>query len=135
MNIEAAKSMVQEAGDCLDETQRAYSKQSYNLAVRRAQEAVELSMKGVLRMIGIEYPRKHDIGDVFIEQMTRFSQDEENLKKIAAISSRLTKEREASFYMERIYSESAAKEALEGARFVYEYAEGLLRSLDEKTAK
>jgi HEPN domain-containing protein len=82
MNIEAAKSMVEEAGDCLDETQRAYSKQSYNLAVRRAQEAVELSMKGVMRMIGIEYPRKHDIGDVFIEQKTRFSQYEQNVTGI-----------------------------------------------------
>jgi len=30
---------------------------SYNLTVRRAQESVELVLKGLLRIIGIEYPR------------------------------------------------------------------------------
>src|SRR3990172_4512828 len=117
MNIEAAKSMIKEAGDCLEEAQRAYTKSSYNLAVRRSQETVELALKGILRLIGIEYPKVHDVGDVFFEQMMKYSQDVDILKRIAAISKRLAKDREPSFYMERIYSEATAKEAIEEAQF------------------
>jgi len=131
MNIDVAKNMIKEAGDCLEEAERAYSKLSYNLSVRRAQETVELSMKGILRLIGIEYPKKHDVGDVFIEQMMKYSQDIDVLEKISEISLRLTKEREASFYMERLYSEATAREAVDGALFVYEYAKKLLRNTDE----
>ena len=132
MNIEAAKSMMKEAGDCLEEAQRAYTKSSYNLAVRRSQETVELALKGILRLIGIEYPKVHDVGDVFLEHMVKFSQDVDNLKKIATISRRLAKDREPSFYMERIYSEAIAKETVESARFVYEYIEKLLRLRDKR---
>ncbi len=135
MNVDAAKSMIKEAGDCLEEAQRAYSRSSYNLAVRRSQEAVELALKGILRLIGVEYPKVHDVGDVFLEQMTRFSQDAENLKKIAEISKRLAKDREPSFYMERIYSEVTAKEAVGSARFVYEYVDKLLGSVENKQGK
>lgn len=135
MNIDAAKNMIKEAGDCLEDAQRAYSRSSYNLAVRRSQEAVELALKGILRLIGVEYPKVHDVGDVFLEQMTRFSQDAENLKRIAGISKRLAKDREPSFYMERIYSEATAKEAVEGAQFVYEYIEKLIKSVEKKHGK
>ncbi len=135
MNIDVAKNMIKEAGDCLEEAERAYSKSSYNLSVRRAQETVELSMKGILRLIGIEYPKKHDVGDIFFEQMMKFSQDIDDLKKISEISLRLTKEREASFYMERLYSEVTAREAVDGAQFVYEYAEKLMRNADVKRGK
>lgn len=130
MNIDAARSMIKEAKDCLEEAQRAHSRSSYNLAVRRSQETVELTMKGILRLIGIEYPKVHDVGDVFIEQMIRFFQDLDNLKKIALISKRLAKDREPSFYMERIYSETIAKEAVDDAEFVYGYIEKLLRFVE-----
>jgi len=132
MNIEAAKSMLKEAEECLEEAKRAYAKASYNLAVRRAQETVELALKGILRLIGIEYPKVHDVGDVFCEHMIQYSHDAEILKKIAKISLRLAKDREPSFYMERIYSEIVAKEAIENAQFVYGYSEGLWRSVEGK---
>lgn len=34
------------------------------VALRLAQESSELSMKGVLRWAGIDYPRDHDVGEV-----------------------------------------------------------------------
>lgn len=132
MNVDAAENMIREAGDCLEEAQRAHSRSSYNLAVRRSQETVELALKGILRLVGIEYPKVHDVGDVFFEQMMGFSQDADTLKNIAVISKRLAKDREPSFYMERVYSEVVAKEAIDDARFVYEYIEKLLRSVEDK---
>jgi HEPN domain-containing protein len=36
----------------------------YSLAIRRAQETCELSLKGALRYLAIEYPRDHDVSDV-----------------------------------------------------------------------
>jgi HEPN domain-containing protein len=34
----------------------------YHRAVRRAQESTELALEAVLRLIGVEYPKEHDIG-------------------------------------------------------------------------
>ncbi len=43
----------------------ALREENYNIVVRRAQEVVELSLKGCLRMLGIDYPKVHDVGSVF----------------------------------------------------------------------
>jgi HEPN domain-containing protein len=40
-----------------------------NLAVRRSQEVVELALKGTLRCLGVDYPRVHDVGPVFSNQI------------------------------------------------------------------
>ena len=47
------------------DVQSAWEEQDFNLAVRRAQEVVELCLKGALRMLGLDYPRVHDVGPVF----------------------------------------------------------------------
>ncbi len=39
---------------------------AYSDVVREAQELVELALKGVLRQIGIEPPKQHDVGKLII---------------------------------------------------------------------
>ncbi len=46
----------------------AIDEENYNIAVRRAQEVVELSLKGCLRILGIDYPKVHDVGFVFVRE-------------------------------------------------------------------
>jgi HEPN domain-containing protein len=38
----------------------------FRIYYRRAQECIELSVKSVLRAVGVEFPREHDVSDVFL---------------------------------------------------------------------
>jgi hypothetical protein len=73
-------------------------KGGYSDVVREAQELVELALKGMLRAIGIEPPKLHDVGGLLIEHRPRFSQVVQGqLEELAKISKRLRKERELAF--------------------------------------
>jgi len=50
----------------------AYERTSYNISIRRAQEAVELALKGILKVWGYEYPKKHDVGNLFVASIEKF---------------------------------------------------------------
>jgi HEPN domain-containing protein len=92
----------------------------WNLAVRRAQEVVETALKGALRIFGVEYPKVHDVGEIFAEQARRKieSMDENTIKRIREISKWLAKERVPSFYLEKEYSEGDARKAFEDSSWV-----------------
>ena len=47
------------------DARNALDEQDYNMVVRRVQEAVELTLKGALKMLGADYPRVHDPAPVF----------------------------------------------------------------------
>ena len=67
--------------------------------VREAQELVELALKGMLRAVGIEPPKFHDVGGLLIEHETKFHDDvRARLARAAEISKRLRRERELAFY-------------------------------------
>lgn len=133
-NWERGKKLISESEELLEEAKRAYQSSLYNIGVRRSQEVVELALKGLLIMLGIEYPKIHDVGTVFHEQIKAkvIKMDEEDLEKIRVISSQLTKEREASFYMEKDYIQEEAEEALEGAEFVFSQVDKLVKSVGSK---
>jgi len=64
-NLELNQKLLTEAELIMGEVRRALEMRAWNLVVRRAQEVVELSLKGLLKLMGIEYPKVHDIGDTF----------------------------------------------------------------------
>lgn len=67
--------------------------------VREAQEMVELALKGMLRAVGIEPPKFHDVGGLLTEHGTKFSEAvRSQLARAAEISKRLRRERELAFY-------------------------------------
>jgi HEPN domain-containing protein len=92
----------------------------YNLVVRRSQEAVELTLKGALKILGIDYPKVHHVGDIFRKRIKEKSIeiDEEISEKIEEISLWLSQIREPSFYFERKFSREDALKAQEEAGFV-----------------
>lgn len=108
-------------------------RQAYADTVREAQEVVELLLKGLLRFIGVEAPKVHDVGKTLDEHLEYLPEVvKENLKKIKAISKRLRKERELSFYgsedfiPSEEYDEEEAREAIEDARFVFLVIKGVI---------
>jgi len=66
--------------------------------VREAQELVELALKGMLRAVGIEPPKFHDVGGLLLEHEAKFSREvRDRLARAAEISKRLRRERELAF--------------------------------------
>jgi HEPN domain-containing protein len=73
--------------------------QAHSDVVREAQELVELALKGMLRAVGVEPPKVHDVGSLLVEHTTLFVPDvRDDLPRAAAISKRLRRDRELAFY-------------------------------------
>lgn len=99
--------------------------EAYSDVVREAQEIVELALKAVLRQIGVEPPKVHDVGPLVVEYRDRLPEDVAGVaEKLAAISRWLRKEREFAFYGDvdfiptEEYTVEDARRAIDDARFV-----------------
>lgn len=101
----------------------------YNMTVRRAQEVVELTLKGVLEILGVDYPKIHDVGPIFAEQVIRksFPIQKDVLENIKEISFWLGESRAPSFYFEQEYTKEDAQKAFEDANFVYKKIKSVLK--------
>jgi HEPN domain-containing protein len=106
----------------------------YSDVVPEAQECVELALRAILRKLGIEPPRQHDVGDLLLSVRALLPQQvAAQAERLAAASKWLRKEREFSFYgdtdfiptME--YSEEDAHRALADATMAVEAARQVLR--------
>lgn len=74
-------------------------KESYSDVVREAQETVELALKGMLREVGIEPPKWHDVGELLVTYAERFPVSvKTRVTRLAEISKWLREERELAFY-------------------------------------
>ena len=99
--------------------------EAFSDVIREAQEIVELALKGMLRQIGIEPPKWHDVGDALIEFADRLPVDvRADVEKLARISGWLRKEREFSFYGDidfiptEEYGSADALRAMQDAEYV-----------------
>jgi HEPN domain-containing protein len=130
-----AKSGIRQAGVRVEFAENALAKEEYPYVVRQSQEAVELALKGVLRLVGIEPPKWHDVGPILKEYSDRFPQwFSENIEELASISRELRHEREPAMYGDeetstppyKLYSRRDAEKALANARKVLSLCEKLL---------
>ncbi|MDF0674648.1 MAG: HEPN domain-containing protein [Nitrospira sp.] len=133
-NESLAKSYLRKASDRLDVLDVLLKKGAYSDVVREAQELVELALKGMLRTIGIEPPKLHDVGGLLLEHRERFPMDvQAQLADLADISKRLRKERELAFYGDidfiptEEYSAEDARKARQEAQRVLETAKCAIR--------
>ncbi|GAB4471882.1 MAG: hypothetical protein OHK0044_15260 [Burkholderiaceae bacterium] len=101
------------------------AEEAYPDVVREAQELVELVLKGMLRWVGVDPPRWHDVGDIVLEHAALFPpQLQAELPALASISRRLRRERENAFYgdadliPERVYDRASADQAFADAQRV-----------------
>lgn len=101
--------------------------------VRESQEAVELSLKAVLRLSGIEPPRIHDVSDILEKNSASLPPIiRKNLVQVMKISRSLRKDREFAFYgsedltPSEFYKEADAQEAFTWAKQVVGWARAAL---------
>jgi len=133
-NMNLAQSYLRKATDRLDILTLLLGKGAYSDVIREAQEIVELALKGMLRAVGIEPPKFHDVGGLLVEHRDKYPEETgRQIARIAEISKWLRKERELSFYGDidfiptEEYRLEDAREALEGANFIVEIARKVIR--------
>jgi hypothetical protein len=74
-------------------------REAFSDVVRESQEVVELALKGILRAVGIDPPKWHDVGDLLIEYAAILPcLGAKRIRALADASKSLRKEREFSFY-------------------------------------
>ena len=102
-----------------------YEAGSWADVVRESQEVVELALKGLLRTVGIDPPRVHDVGDVLRAERGRLPAAlAGDVEQLAAASRGLRRDRELAFYGAEdltpsdFYREPDAAEARAAARLV-----------------
>jgi HEPN domain-containing protein len=94
----------------------------YSDVVREAQELVELALKALLRLVGVEPPHHHDVGGLLLEHGGRLPAElRERLPRAAEISKSLRRERELAFYGDIDFIPTEEYSAADGAR-AYEEA-------------
>jgi HEPN domain-containing protein len=96
--------------------------------VRASQEAVELSIKAILRLIGVEYPKTHDPGKILERNKDKLPDWlRQEVDNIVYISRWLRAEREPSIYGDeteglpptQLYTENYCRKAIEAAKYVF----------------
>ncbi len=124
-NQDLAKDYIKRAEIRLSAIELLLKLKSYADVVRESQEAIELALKATLRSFGIEFPRIHDVSQILIAEQKRLPKSLD-IKKLAAISKNLRRDREIAFYGSEdltpsdFYDVSDAEAALEAARYTVE---------------
>ncbi|WP_258359220.1 HEPN domain-containing protein [Moorella sulfitireducens] len=128
-NITLARSYLEKATKRMKILPVLLDEQAYSDVIREAQEIVELALKGMLRAIGIEPPKQHDVGYLLVEFKDRFPEEVQGeVERIAGISKWLRKEREFAFYGDidfiptEEYTIADARKAINGAGLVVKMA-------------
>ncbi|GBC70639.1 hypothetical protein HRbin02_00407 [Candidatus Calditenuaceae archaeon HR02] len=136
-NIEAAKSLLNQSTRRLETAERELRGGSLAYSIRSSQESVELGLKAALRLLGIEYPKKHDVGPVLIKFKDRFPKWFP-VDSLALISRKLSEKREPAMYGDEIsmtpadllFSRAEAEEAFKMAREAYEFVKKLFQEFE-----
>lgn len=135
-NESLARSYFKKASDRLDILGVRMRKGAYSDVVREAQEIVELAMKGMLRAVGVEPPKLHDVGGLLLEHRERLPRAvSAQLEELAGISRTLREDRELAFYGDvdfiptEEYSSADAQQACDGAAKVLDAARRVIERL------
>ena len=138
--IEVARSYLRQAEARLRDAQEALAEGLYPYALRLSQECVELSLKAALKIVGIEYPKRHDVSDVLVIAKGRFPKwFQTEISSLAETSRILAKKREVSMYgdealllsPDEVVSWEEARVAVESAEKTYRLCKRLLDELGD----
>ncbi|MEM2909454.1 MAG: HEPN domain-containing protein [Nitrososphaerota archaeon] len=137
--LRLAKAYLRQAADRLADAKGALERGNYPYALRLSQECVELSLKASLKMVGIEYPKVHDVSDVLLDYRERFpAWFKEKVDFLAETSRKLSSKRGLSFYggeeallsPEELVSKEDAEEAMRRASDTLELVSRLMPCIE-----
>jgi HEPN domain-containing protein len=140
-SLRVARSFLRQAGARLEDAEDALGEANHPYAVRLSQECVELSLKAVLRSVGIEYPKVHEVSYVLEEVGERFpGWFRVEIGYMAESSRLLFKKREPSLYgneeallpPDSVMSEEDAKDATQRANKTFHLCERLVEELESR---
>jgi len=126
MNMQTlARSYLEKAKKRLRVLEVLLEEEAYTDMAWEAQELVESAIKGMLRHLGMDPPKWHDVGPVLADQEHLFSEGvRAEIPRLRKISKRLRKEREFAIYGDidfiptEEHTRDDALEAIADARFV-----------------
>lgn len=108
--------------------------------VRESQEVVELALKGLLHMIGVDPPKEHDLSKLVARERTRLPPTvAADVSDIRRMSKRLRRERELSFYGSEDfipteeYAESDSTEAIGFAEAIVGWVSSGVAELESRS--
>lgn len=132
-NQTLAKSYLLKAQKRLKILKVLLEEEAYSDVVREAQEIVELAIKGMLRQIGIDPPKQHEVSYLLAEYKEKLPKEvRPHIPEIMRISKWLRKEREFAFYGDidfiptEEYTLDDAQKAINDATFVVKMAEKVI---------
>lgn len=138
-SIEMARSYLRQAEERLKHANEALNDRNFAYVVRQSQEAVELSLKASLRVVGIEPPKFHDVGPVLRKNSNSFPEwFKKEIDRMAFVSRILRREREPSMYgdeelalsPDELYTFEDAKTSFDGCSLVFNYCRRLLNEAE-----
>ncbi|MFX0163485.1 MAG: HEPN domain-containing protein [Candidatus Hodarchaeota archaeon] len=141
--LRLAKSYMRQAGARVDDAEKALKEENYPYGVRLSQEAVELSLKASLRLVGIEYPKIHDVSSILKMVKDRFPDwFKDEVVFLVETSKNLSKKRGLSFYgievellsPEDLITKDDAEDAVIRAKKAVELCEKLLKQYERSYA-
>ncbi|MFB0559647.1 MAG: HEPN domain-containing protein [Candidatus Lokiarchaeia archaeon] len=139
--VKLARSYINQASARVKDASEALEEKNYPYAVRLSQEAVELSLKAVLRLVAIEYPKIHDLSEILTKVQDRFPQwFSKEVPFMAEASMSLAKKREISFYGEEtealtpdeLIDKSDAEDAVQKAEKTLKICQKLLQEYEKQ---
>jgi len=137
-SVKVGKSYLRQARARLEDAKDASAEANYPYAVRLSQECVELSLKAVLKLVGIDYPKIHDVSDILIEVKDRFPNwFKAEINFLRDSSKILVKKREPSLYgseeaflsPDEVMNKDDAEDAVMRAEKIYNLCENLLTQI------
>ena len=146
MNLEElARDQLARGGDRWRDARRAFRDGRWPDTVRFSQEAVELALKGLLRALAVEVPKRHDVGPVLEQMREELPNDlRDELPEIVRLSAALADRRALAMYGEEATGRPArqlfadrqeAKGFLEGAGRVVRRVGEAFRAADAERSR
>ncbi len=120
---------AERAGYRFEALELLFRRGAYADVVREAQEIVELLLKGLLRKYRFDPPKWHDVSKILLAEEGAWPEEiRQELPRICALSQKLRRERETSFYGDEDFLPSEGY-GLEEANGVLEETRWLLHLL------
>jgi HEPN domain-containing protein len=135
-NREFGRAYIKDARLILAEAEASLEQGHFHRTVRKCQESVEMALKGLLRMAGIEYPKAHRVGRVLLESAVAQVVSGDRLRDIARIADELADAREEAFYGSEsssaadLFTRDDASDALLKGKTVEMFVRELMERLD-----
>jgi len=138
-SLRVAKSYLRQAKARLEDALDALQEENHPYAVRLSQECVELSLKAVLKAVGIEYPKIHEVSDLLSDIRDRFPDwFKTEIDFLRESSKLLFKKREPSLYGDEetltppneVMDKNDAEDATNRAKKTYNLCEKLILELE-----